>query len=400
MPKPTQRDGGAVARARSRFRREDAAASPPPPDTGRVGREGRVPERVPGLTGEVVDFLRRYIVLNDNEVIVVAAWLLASRSMDSWDRFPILTVTSPEPRCGKTRTLEALELLAANALSAVNLTPAVIYRAIAARMPTLILDEAQSLSRRGSEASEVVREIFCGSIDRHAKVYRCTGDDHTVTPFPIACPKILAKIGAVDGVLADRSVCVRLRRKTKGETVERWIRRRVKPGAEKLSERLDRWALRNRARLTRTYEEAEPLDVENDRMGEILLPLDAVLTLDAPGLRPVLVEYARRHEEAERAAEQQTPGVRLLVACRELFAAVAADPATGRRFLSTPELIRRLVGRTEEPWATYSRGRAITPEALAGVLRPYGIRSDRSKDRTKRGFYAAAFEPAWDRYCP
>ena len=167
-------------------------------------------------------------------------------------------------------------------------------------------------------------------------MYRCTGDDHEVTPFPIFCPKIIAKISAVDGVLADRSVCVRLKRKAKGETVERWISRRVEPEAKALSKRIDDWAKRKRKRLTGLYEEAEPLDVANDRMAEILLPLDAVLTLDAPELRPALIEYAARHEEAERAAEQMTPGIRLLIACREVFGAVEADPGTERRFLSTP----------------------------------------------------------------
>jgi hypothetical protein len=63
-------------------------------------------------------------------------------------------------------------------------------------------------------------------------------------------------------------------------------------------------------------------------------------------------------------------------------------------------LIADLVHRTEEPWATYTRGHRITPEALANLLRKYDIRPQMNAQRSGRGYVSAHFEDAFGRYLP
>jgi hypothetical protein len=94
------------------------------------------------------------------------------------------------------------------------------------------------------------------------------------------------------------------------------------------------------------------------------------------------------------------PGVRLLAACREILATHQEQLKCQSVFISTATLIADLVGRTEEPWATYIRGHRITPEALANLLRKYGIRPEMNAQRTGRGYVSARFEDAWARYLP
>jgi hypothetical protein len=124
-------------------------------------------------------------------LLAVSAWVLAAWQADLWDCFPHLGITSPEPRCGKTRLLELLAQTCYRGWMVPNATPAVVYRKIAQGpgVPTLLLDEAQMLGRRGSEAVEVLREIFCAGIGKNAKVPRCTGQDHTPTDFPVTAPR-------------------------------------------------------------------------------------------------------------------------------------------------------------------------------------------------------------------
>lgn len=355
------------------------------------------------MVATVGSFLAEYVVLpNARLYVVVGAWVVASRLAELWDRFPHLAITSPEKRCGKTRLLQLLEWVTPNPVNTTNISPAAIYRLIAQVRPTLLLDEAQSLSRRGSESSEIIRELFCAGIDRNAKVLRCGGERMTeIESFPIYCPKVVALIGNLDGVLADRCLPIGMTRKTEADQVEPYRSRVVEPEGKKLHDELEQWAKANGKRVGKVYDTLDLLPIKNDRMAELLLPLQAVLTVDAPDQLGVLLEYATDLDRKDREAEGMSPGVQLLAACREIFAKVPSSPRDGR-FLATTDLISHLTApdREEEPWRHYTRGKEISPEALALLLRPYGIRSRRNRDQSARGYYAHDFEEVWGRYLP
>lgn len=350
-----------------------------------------------GIVADVARFLSRYIVLSVLTMFIVAAWVVAAWLAEVWDRFPNLAVTSPEKRCGKTRFLQILESILPNPINTTNISPAAVYRLIESRQPTLLLDEAQSLSRRGSESSEVMRELLNAGIDRDAKVLRCGGDNFDVQEFAVYCPKVLALIGELDGVLADRCLPVRLERKTDADTVEPYRSRIVEPQGKSLSKKLKKWADTNKEQAGKIYDSLEPFPIENDRMAELLMPLQVVLTIDDPNGLEMLKDFAESLDEHEKQAERMSPGVRLLTACREIFARIKADK-NPELFISTHSLILKLVQREEEPWQHLTRGRPITPEGLANLLRPYGIQSRRNAKQTSRGYVAQDFAEAWSRY--
>jgi hypothetical protein len=147
------------------------------------------------------------------------------------------------------------------------------------------------------------------------------------------------------------------------------------------------------------YDGIEPFDIENDRMAELLTPLQAVLKVTGgPKAVEVLKEYAKGLDERDKQQEMQSPEVRMLNACREIY------DELGVKFLPTSSkngettLQKQLVARKEEPWAHWSRGERITPEAIANLLREFGIRSERNKAQTAKGYYRQRFEEAWARY--
>ena len=87
----------------------------------------------------------------------------------------------------------------------------------------------------------------------------------------------------------------------------------------------------------------------------------------------------------------------LLTACREIITNNVPPPYKSL-FIPTFNLILALTQRDEEPWATYSHGKPISPEGLAELLRQYGIRSTKNKAQTYRGYTANQFEASWRRY--
>lgn len=368
-----------------------------PTDDIRGSRVNRVRRAFKGYTGpvlEIAEFLSQYIVLPEVSFLVIATWIVASYMMDKWDRYPHLAINSPEKRCGKTLLLDLLFLLVLRPRYTTNISPAAIYRLIEKENPTLLMDEAQSVNRRGSEASEVTREILNAGIGRKAKVTRCAGENREdVEEFSVYGPKVFAFIGDLDAVLADRSLPVHLRRKTAADSVQRYRSRIVdKEGAE-LQKRIEKWANDNAEQVAAVYDGLEPFEIENDRMADLLLPLQAVLTV-LGNQEPLdqLEEYAKELDDRDAEQESQSVGVQLLIACREVF--------KGFSFIGSDKLISKLAERKEEPWHRLNRGQEITREGLANLLRPYGIRSSRNKEQTARGYHAADFADAWSRYIP
>jgi hypothetical protein len=381
-----------------------AGTSKPPKRAGRAGRDGRVSQKVyPPILQDLENFLKGYIVFQGDEVLVVASWVMAAWLTDVWDRFPNLAITSPEKRCGKTHLLELLEMITPNARYTPNISPAAVYRWIEQNdpKPTLLLDEAQSIQRRFSETSEVMRELLNAGIDKSSKVVRMGGEHFDeVKDFSVYCPKAISAIGDFDGVLADRCLAIRLKRKTATDVVLPFRSRLIGPLGEKLKARLEKWAAKNKKKVSDIFDHLDVFPIKNDRLAELLLPLQAVLTVVAEDRLPDLAEYAKAIDKQD--AETESPGIRLLTACRELFAASTDPnkPRPARHFIKTTELISNLAQRTEEPWRRWTRGQLMTPEALAVLLRPFGIRSQMDKRRTAKGFYATQFEETWQRYLP
>jgi hypothetical protein len=351
--------------------------------------------------GAVAKFLTEYIALPDRLILIIATWVVAAWLVKLWDRFPHLAITSPEKRCGKTRLLQLIECVTPNPYNTTNISPAALYRLIEQLQPTLLLDEAQSIARRGSEASEVLREILNAGIDREAKVIRCGGKNmNELQEFHVYCPKVIALIGMLDSVLADRCLAVEMKRKTEGDHVTSYRSRKVKPLGEELTKEIETWVNDHSEEVAKVYDDLEPFEIENDRMAELLLPLQAVLTVANNNRLPELEAYAFDLEKAEAEAQNQTPGVLLLGAFRDWF------KAKPEGFIATEKMIRFLVKREGEPWAEWNR-KPISATAIAQLLKPYGIKPDRKQKKvsggrviTTRGYFGRDFSEAWSRYLP
>jgi hypothetical protein len=341
-----------------------------------------------------MEFYASYLVLPGPSLLVMSAWVTAAWLADVWDRFPHLAITSPEKRCGKTLLLDLLNVTVPRPRYTTNISPAALYRVVQLEKPTLLMDECQSISRRGSEASEVIREILNAGIGRNARVTRCGGANFDrIEEFSVYGPKVFAMIGEPDSVLADRCLPLPIARKRRGDRgrVQRYRSRQVEAAGKALHDSLEAWAAEHKEEVARVYDSLEPFDIDNDRMADLLTPLQAVLTVLGGG-RPleVLLQYAKGLDERDREQEMQSPGVRLLAACRELFPLGS--------FLPTETLLNCLIARRDEPWYRWNKGEPITADKLAGLLRPYNIRPVLNKKRTGRGYYADDFKEAWTRY--
>src|SRR5829696_1055885 len=90
-----------------------------------IGNEGST------LLADVEAFLKTYVAYpSDHSRVAHTLWIAHTHAMDAWDSTPRLAFLSPEPGSGKTRALEASELLVPRPVEAINVTAAYLFRKV------------------------------------------------------------------------------------------------------------------------------------------------------------------------------------------------------------------------------------------------------------------------------
>jgi hypothetical protein len=370
----------------------DAAASPA------CGQAHRTPATDgAALLDELRAVLAQFVIApSEHALDATVLWIAATHLQSAWQHAPRLAVVGPAKRCGKSRLLDLLTETVHNPVITVNSTAAAIFRSIGEEPPTLLVDEADTIfgSPKVAEKNEEMRGLLNAGHQRGRPVLRVVGKEHAPHSFATFAMVALAGIGDLPDTVMDRSIVIRMRRRAEGEHVSPYRTKRDSPALHSLRARLARWT-RPLAERALHLEPAMPVE---DRAADTWEPLVIVADL-AGGTWPERARTAcARMVAAEAQAEEDNPSnARILADIRRAFAATG-DPES----MSTDALLYRLNSDPEAPWAETGRG-GLTPRALAGLLREYGIRSGnvRMPDQTQlKGYLRTKFTDAWKRYCP
>jgi len=346
-----------------------------------------------GLLGEIVRFIRTYVVMTPAQLVVTALWVVHTHAAMAAEQTPYLLITSPEKQCGKTRLMEVLKLLVARGWATVMPSEAVVYRYIDRAAPTLLLDEGDTIfNPKVAERHEGLRALINAGNRRGAKVPRAMGTSADIAEFRVYSAKALAGIGTFPETIADRSLPIRLKRKSRTEVVKRMRRREAEPLGQELHAHVATWAKDHFKALERARPTAPP--ELSDRLQDATEPLLAIAQRMGepwPALaRAALVELCA----GDRADDQATMRVRLLTDVKALFA------ENNRRGISTDRMIAELTAMDESPWGNYY-GHPIEPRDLAALLRHFGVRSENLKMKdggVRKGYKRGPLQDAWERY--
>jgi hypothetical protein len=349
------------------------------------------PDQVDGaaLLDEIVLALRRLVVVNNDQADAITLWVVAAHALDCFDIFPRLAIWSPVKRCGKTTTLELLSHVAPRALATSNISAAAIFRVVDKAQPALLVDETETFAGENEETHGILNS---GHKRTLAYVIRTVGDDHKPRKFSTWCPMAVALIGKLWPTLADRSIEIALRRRSKADRVERLHSN----GTEQLV-RLRRmaacWVEDHAAELTAWDGKVPAL---HDRAADNWRPLLAV----ADRVGGTWPERARAAALAVSGVEDTDSdvAVELLADIRTLFDATEDDK------LRTKAILEGLHAMEDRPWKEWGkRGSPISDRQMAKMLKRFEIESKTirlSDDYTPKGYDRAVFEDAWQRYLP
>ncbi len=349
------------------------------------------------LLDDIAAELRRLLVLPPHGAEVIATYCALSYVLDLFDVAPRLILTSPRKRCGKSRTLNAIAGACRRGLLVENLTAPVLFRIVNTASPVLLLDECDAwfAPRNGDDA---IRGIVNSGFEKPALVLRCEGENLEPTPFSCFGLVVMASIGKLPETVEDRAIVLPMRRRAKGENIDRAGRSKVRRRMAAFAPRLLRWSDDHRAELA-SLEVALPPSIDY-RAIDLWEPLFRIATV-VGGDWPERISRAAGALAGDRDAEDaldQDPGLRLLADLRDAF---AQQP--GAKHLETETILQRLRGLPDRPWHSWGDGKGLTTRSLAKTLRAFDVRPRDVWNKlggSAKGYRRNDLEAVWASYLP
>lgn len=338
------------------------------------------------LLDHMTQTIQRFTVLSLDQARACALWAAFTWFIDGANVAPLLNVTSPEPRCGKSTLGELIKELSARPMYASNITPAALFRAVEKWKPTLLIDETDAFL---NEKEELRGIINAGHYRSTAYVVRVVGEALEPKQFSTWGAKALIGIGKIAHTLTDRSIVIELRRKLETERVEK-LRHCESDLLANIQRKLTRWVDDELAHYKALR--PKPIDAIHDRAADNWEPLLGVAIL-AGGEWPARCANTAL---ALSGAAQEAPSINA-----ELLADIkAAFERTHKDRLFTNDLLAALFDDTEAPWATWNRGREMTARQLSAKLSSFGVSSSTIRDghQTAKGYTFDKFKDAFARY--
>jgi hypothetical protein len=317
------------------------------------------------LLDDVARFLRRFVVMSDDQAAAVTLWAAHTHAITAAESTPYLAVMSAEKQSGKTTLRETLELLVREPLPASSISDAALFRAVAKLTPTVLLEEADAIFK--ARDREELRGLLNAGYRRGAVAYRMGGANKTtLEQFPVFCCKAFFGIGDfLPDTLADRAIPIRLQRRLREETIDRFRRRLVVDEGFMLRDRLADWLEPQLDHLREQWPELP--DELDDRAQDVWEPLLAIADL-AGGGWPAQARRAALSLSTGEEHEDDSLTVRLLRDIRDVFG------VNGDGRLGTADLLERLHAIEESSWGDFY-GKPLSAHRLSKLLRPYRIKT-------------------------
>ena len=340
----------------------------------------------------IADTIRHYVVMTREQSIALALWVVHTHAIEAAEYTPYIGIRSAAKRSGKTTLLEVLALLVARPWLTGRISAAVLVRKTDKERPTLLLDESDAMFAGEKEYAEALRGILNTGFKASGTTSLCVGQGANITykDFRTFSAKAIAGIGTLPDTVTDRAIVITLKRRARGEAVQRFRARVARENLQALRNQIETWAHTHLTAL-RGRQPALP-DQLNDRAQDVWEPLLAIAD-HAGGDWPTTARDAAIALSGTQ--DDDDIGVELLADCKVVFTE-AGNPET----MPGKELVTALVAMEDRPWGTWSAGRPITQAKVARMLGGFGAGSADIKfaGKTLKGYTLHAFEDAWDRY--
>lgn len=336
--------------------------------------------------------LERFVAFPTEHCSVACAlWAAHAHTVSSFDNSPRLAFLSPEPGSGKSRALEVMGALVPNPVQAINVSPSYLFRKIAdENKPTILYDEIDTVFGPKAKENEDLRGLINAGYRKGAIAGRCETQGRTVVTvdYDAFGPVAMAGLGNLPDTILTRSVCIRMKKRRKGDVIEPYRPRINEPEGHEIRDDL---SVRMAVIEFDSFAEL-PQGIE-DRDADIWEPLLTIAEKAGPDWysKACVAAVALVADSRGRGASVSL-GIRLLMDIRTVWPA-------GQTQQPTSELLDRLVMMDESPWGSI-KGEPLNARMLANLLSQYeiGSQSIRAGGAVVKGYKLSDMRDAWERY--
>ena len=339
-------------------------------------------------------YIRDHLVCSDQQLTVLVLWIIHTYGFDVLPITSYLNIYSPERQSGKSVCMGLLFQFSSRVWMPSGITSTRLMNRIANSRPTLLLDDWHT-AFRSSDAQAIIGFLAAGS-NGLGNYSTHPGDKDS--DESTLCPKAFAGIGTLPASLAERSIPIRLKRRKPSESaLPIWMKRHNQSSAS-IAGSLKKWADNNRDRFADALLDIAETSLPdlNMRQQECAWPLLAVAQIIGgkwpKKARNALVGIFKAHS-----VTSDSPGVQLLSDIRDFF----AQPGRVQEVFTT-DLLEHLNSLKNRSWQKGRKG-SLDPNGFRSLLRDYEVPCAYNvviSGKRAKGFRAADFRDAWERYLP
>lgn len=329
-------------------------------------------------------FINRFVLLPKDAALLVAVWIVGTYLYQIFEYFAYLVLRSPEKRCGKTRLLDVISLLAFNAHQpTASPTEAQIFREPREDGGVQIYDELEGMTH-DRERWSAITSVFNVGFHRGAVVsrYKKAGGNQVKELFETYVPRVIASISALEATLEDRALILFLQRKSPKVRLDRFSPRHLSQTAQEYRDACAAFALDCAATIEACYQKGNfsgLADLDDDRAINLWEPLVAITSVaDAESgdatLTDRLIDLAGQIGKERAALASEEPIIGILEVLRDCLG------ESQELRIPTPDLIVKVKERFG--WDS------LSAKSLSTKLHPLGLHPSKWRDgkTTVRGY--------------
>src|SRR5436305_2294983 len=202
------------------------------------------------LISDVARFIRRYVVCSDDQLTVLALWVLSGylKFTSIFAFTASLNIYSAEPQSGKTTLLKTLSYLAHDAWYTSGASARILLTKMHCFRGTLLLDD-RHVTFSPSERQAIVAYFNVGTAVDGSYGYLHPDEQFGVTDHSCFVPKAFAGQGLMPPSFASRCIPINLERSRPSNPIERL---RWEPASDisgQITDRLEKWIVQDRGNL-------------------------------------------------------------------------------------------------------------------------------------------------------